>query len=111
MLEGIPGLSDIPVVGRLFSRNRKETQETDIVLTLTPHIVRVLDLTDSDLRPFRLGRESGSPLIELPTAPPPVRQDEEAPPQPQLPPAQRPAEPILPPQPNPPQPNPPAPPQ
>ncbi len=47
---GIPGLSDIPVIGRLFAYNRHETQETDIILTLTPHIVRVLDLTEADVR-------------------------------------------------------------
>ena len=41
----IPGLSDIPVIGRLFAYNHKETQETDIILTLTPRIVRVLNLT------------------------------------------------------------------
>ena len=29
------------------------TQQTDIILTLTPHIIRVLDLTEADLRPFR----------------------------------------------------------
>ncbi len=34
--------------------------ETDIILTLTPHIVRVLDLTEADLRPFRVGRDTGS---------------------------------------------------
>ncbi|MEZ5284022.1 MAG: secretin N-terminal domain-containing protein [Vicinamibacterales bacterium] len=44
-LAGVPGLSDIPVIGRMFAYNRKETQETDIVLTLTPRIVRVLDLS------------------------------------------------------------------
>ena len=59
VLDGVPGLSDLPVVGRLFANNHKETQQTDIVLTLTPHIVRVLDLAEADLRPFRLGRDSG----------------------------------------------------
>ena len=44
VLSGIPGLSDLPVVGRLFAHNQRETQETDIILTLTPRIVRVLDL-------------------------------------------------------------------
>jgi general secretion pathway protein D len=66
VLAGIPGLSDVPVIGRLFAHNRRETQETDIILTLTPHIVRVLDITEADLRPFRVGRDSGAPLIELP---------------------------------------------
>jgi general secretion pathway protein D len=66
VLSGIPGLSDIPVVGRLFAHNRRETQETDIILTLTPRIVRVLDLKAEDLEPFRVGRDSGAPLIDIP---------------------------------------------
>ena len=68
IISGIPGLSDIPVIGRLFAHNRIESQETDIILTLTPHIVRVLDLTEADLRPFRVGRDSGTPIGELPPA-------------------------------------------
>jgi general secretion pathway protein D len=57
VLSGIIGLSDLPLVGRLFAHNRKENLETDIVLTLTPRIVRVLDLSEDDLRPFRVGRD------------------------------------------------------
>jgi general secretion pathway protein D len=60
IVTGVPGLTDIPLIGRLFANNRRETQQTDIILTLTPHIVRVLDLTEADLRPFRLGRDVGS---------------------------------------------------
>jgi general secretion pathway protein D len=73
VLSGVPGLSDLPVIGHLFATHHKESQQTDIVLTLTPHIVRVLDITEDDLRPFRLGRDSGSgggtpelPAIQLP---------------------------------------------
>jgi general secretion pathway protein D len=69
VLSGVPGLSDVPVIGRLFAHNRVETQETDIILTLTPHIVRVLDLTENDLRPFRIGRDLGLPAVEVPVAP------------------------------------------
>ncbi len=65
VLEGIPGLSDLPVIGRLFAHNRKETTETDIILTLTPRIIRVLDLTEADLRPFRVGRDTGAPGGEV----------------------------------------------
>ncbi len=71
-LAGTPGLSDLPLIGRLFATHHKESLQTDIVLTLTPHIVRVLDVSESDLRPFRLGRDSGSggvadlPNIQLP---------------------------------------------
>ncbi len=54
----------------------KSTTQTDIILTLTPHIIRVLDLTEADLRPFRVGRDSLAPLAELPL--PPARTAEAA---------------------------------
>ena len=73
VLDGIPGLSDIPVIGRMFAHSRNETQETDIILTLTPHIIRVLELNEEDLRPFRVGRDVGTSLIELPLSAEPAR--------------------------------------
>ena len=79
VLSGIPGLSDIPLVGRLFANNHRETQQTDIILTLTPHIVRVLELTEADLLPFRFGRESGAALGEVLGAPPGTPRDEPLP--------------------------------
>ena len=67
VLAGIPGLSDLPVVGRLFARSRREAQQTDIVLMLTPRIIRVLELTESDLQPFQVEAETGSaPILNLP---------------------------------------------
>jgi len=68
-LEGIPGLIDLPLVGRLFAHNSKTQNQTDVILTLTPHIIRVLDLTEADLRPFRVGRDSLAPITELPVLP------------------------------------------
>ncbi len=65
-MSGIPGLSDIPVVGKLFSYTHTETLQSDIILTLTPHIVRVLDLNETDLRAFRVGRDSLAPITDLP---------------------------------------------
>jgi general secretion pathway protein D len=71
VMTGLPGLSDLPLIGHLFGNNRKEAHESDIILTLTPHIVRVLDLSEADLRPFRLGRDAGgTPTIDLPAAVP-----------------------------------------
>ena len=76
VLSGVPGLSDLPIVGRLFAHNRQETQQTDIVLTLTPRIIRVLDLSEEDLRPFRVGPAAGAAggAIDLPIVlePPPA---------------------------------------
>jgi general secretion pathway protein D len=72
VMSGLAGLGDVPIIGRLFANNRKEVHESDIILTLTPHIVRILDLSETDLRPFRLGRDAGTstPSIELPAAVP-----------------------------------------
>jgi len=74
-LEGVAGLSDIPVLGKLFAHTKRESQETDIVLTLTPRIVRVLDLSETDVRAFRVQREGegGGPIeLPVPAALPPV---------------------------------------
>lgn len=55
----VPGLGDIPLLGRLFSSNLQEGKKTEIVLSITPRIVR------SNLRPnlavieFESGTETG----------------------------------------------------
>jgi general secretion pathway protein D len=104
-LDGIPGLSDLPLLGHLFSHSTRQTEQSDIVLTLTPHIVRVLDLNEADLRPFKVGRESVT-LVDLPIplpVPVPTPPEPAAPaaPQPAAPPPATPAPPtpgpILPP--------------
>jgi general secretion pathway protein D len=99
VLEGIPGLSDIPGLGRLFTRTRKEAQETDILLTLTPHIVRVLELSEADLRPFRVRSGPAAPLVDLPAPEPPPARDQPQPLQerPATPGTQQPIGPITPP--------------
>src|SRR4051812_6196052 len=72
-LDGIPGLSDLPLVGHLFGHTTKTKNQTDIILTLTPHISRVLDLPEAVLRPSRVGRDSLAPIAELPLLPEPPR--------------------------------------
>jgi general secretion pathway protein D len=107
ILRGVVGLSDLPVVGRLFAQTHREIQETDIVMMLTPRVIRVLDLNEDDLRPFRVGDNLTAPLalpvpVPLP-APPPIEQPAPAPAQPPTPaPAAEPGvTPILPPAPPP----------
>ena len=72
VMEGIPGLSDLPLVGRLFARNQRVTAETDIVVTLTPRIMRGLELDESDLRAFRVQRDTGAGLNVASPLPTPI---------------------------------------
>ena len=50
-----PFLGDIPILGRLFSKDRKDLQTTDLVLTMSPHIIRIPDITEDDLAPMWVG--------------------------------------------------------
>ena len=55
-------LSDLPLIGRLFAHNQRQIQETDIIVTLTPRIIRLLDLEEEDLRAFRVERDTSTGL-------------------------------------------------
>lgn len=39
-VSGIPGLANLPIIGRLFSNQIDDKVKTEIVLSITPHIVR-----------------------------------------------------------------------
>jgi general secretion pathway protein D len=69
-LTGIPGLASLPIVGRLFARNHDETTQTDIVMTLTPHVLRRTHFTEDDLRSFSVGGENSPLIFEVPPIPP-----------------------------------------
>jgi general secretion pathway protein D len=53
-----PGLSQIPYLGRLFTNKRVQDKSIDLVLTLTPHIIRFPDIEQEDLAPVWVGTES-----------------------------------------------------
>jgi general secretion pathway protein D len=89
---GLPGLASLPVLGKLFAHNRKEVQETDIVMTLTPHIIRKTKFSEEDLRSFSLGSETSPLLFEVPVIPQITTPRPEASPSPRI-------EPIRPPSP------------
>ncbi len=69
-LTGIPGVADIPFIGRLFARNQEEASSTDIVMTLTPHVVRRPEITEADLRSFLVGGEASPLLFDTAPRPP-----------------------------------------
>jgi general secretion pathway protein D len=50
-LSGIPGLKNIPLLGRLFSNEDTRLEQTDVILMITPTIIRRMPLSDEDRRP------------------------------------------------------------
>jgi general secretion pathway protein D len=56
-LSTVPGLGHIPILKHLFGSNDSSVQQTDIVLTMTPHIIRVPDITQDDLTPLWIGTD------------------------------------------------------
>ncbi len=56
-LSGVPGLSDVPLLRRLFGVNETSVSDTDIVLSITPHIIRVPNIEPIDLVPLWVGTE------------------------------------------------------
>jgi general secretion pathway protein D len=67
----IPFLGDLPIIGRLITHTKKDDQTTDLVLTLTPHIIRIPDITEEDITPVYVGTDQnisyqGAPRVESP---------------------------------------------
>ena len=54
----LPGLGDIPLLGRLFSNDNHDKSKTELVLLITPHIVRNVTQPDAIYSEFPSGTES-----------------------------------------------------
>ena len=53
----VPLLGDIPLLGRLFGGNTDNKTQSEIVLSITPHIVRAVQRLDASLAEFDAGTE------------------------------------------------------
>jgi general secretion pathway protein D len=54
----LPGLGQVPVLGRLFGATTDDDKKTEIVLAITPHLVRNIQRPDANLAYFTAGTES-----------------------------------------------------
>ncbi len=61
-LRGFPGILRLPVVKQLFSSNDEQIRTSDIVMLLTPRIIRTHELTAQDLSPIYIGTQSNMAL-------------------------------------------------
>jgi general secretion pathway protein D len=66
---GIPGLNRIPGLKYLFSSETTAVDQTEIIVLLTPHIVRMPDLFDRNLEGLDIGPENDTRLRQLPAGP------------------------------------------
>ncbi len=55
-LSGILGLTKIPVIGSIFGSNSSEYTQTDIVFTITPHIIRKNVIKKEDEKPISFSK-------------------------------------------------------
>jgi type II secretory pathway component GspD/PulD (secretin) len=75
-LRGIPGLLRLPVLRNLLASNDTEITQTDIIMLLTPRIVRTQELTLADVSPIFIGSQQSlglggpPPLIAAPDSAP-----------------------------------------
>ncbi len=76
VVQGLPGLSQIPLLRRLFSNEKIEKSQTELLITLIPHIVRSPEVTEANLRGVASGNavnvrmlRGGPTAVPVPTAP------------------------------------------
>jgi len=77
-LRGIPGILRLPVLNKLLGSNETDVRTTDIVMLLTPRIVRTQEISAGDLSPIFIGTQQNlglngpPPLIAAPPEPEPA---------------------------------------
>jgi general secretion pathway protein D len=69
-LNKVPGMGDVPLFGRLFSNDNSNKQKTDLVLLITPHVVRNVVRPDEISNQFSSGTDSA--IGSAPKRSPPV---------------------------------------
>jgi type II secretory pathway component GspD/PulD (secretin) len=64
--QGLPLVGLVPILGRLFTAPNKNDQQSDIVITMTPRVLRAPEITPDDLKPTKTGtmQTPESPSLE-----------------------------------------------
>jgi len=83
---GVAGLQSIPILNRLLTSRNDESDETEVVISITPHLLRGPKLSEADLQAVNIGTKE---LVRVPGARPSLfGEPEPSPPPPaQAPPA------------------------
>jgi general secretion pathway protein D len=86
-VNGIPGLAQIPLMRYFFSDNSNEVQDQEVLIILTPHIIRFPNITAEDLRSLDTGSDQNIRVYREADESfgPPTKADEGLEPMPQSP--------------------------
>src|SRR5262249_5396656 len=57
-LQGLPGLKNIPLLKYFFAQEQKSRDQTEIIIMLTPHILRMPNIVETNMRGLNTGSES-----------------------------------------------------
>jgi general secretion pathway protein D len=69
-VQGVPGLGSLPVLHYFFSEDHKEVSDVEVLVMLTPRIIRLPDSSqDQSAKPFAAHDDSGSGPFELRSIP------------------------------------------
>jgi general secretion pathway protein D len=74
----VPGVGSLPILGRLFGSTRDANDKTEIVLSITPHLVRTIQRPPAGASEFGAGTEASfrrrpDTAVRLPTVQPGAR--------------------------------------
>ena len=70
-VSGIPGLMNIPVLGKLFGPEHKEITRGELLIALVPHIVRSTEISEVNTRSISAGNDQNVKLNYQPRPEPP----------------------------------------
>jgi general secretion pathway protein D len=56
-VSGVPGVTDVPILNKIFADNSRASDQQDVVFSITPHIVRAPRVTERDLLALPMGTE------------------------------------------------------
>lgn len=74
-VNGFPGLARIPILKYLFGGETVETKNDEVFIVLTPHVVRMPDITAENLRSIASGTDL-NPQVHLVEEPAPAPSDQ-----------------------------------
>ncbi len=93
-LSGVFGLQSVPILNKIFTNRKRSAHSSEILISITPHIVRGPKLTEGDMIPLGVGTqevpkvegahppifgaEPAAPAAPAPGAPPPATKPEAA---------------------------------